>query len=501
MRQLENDVPFLLRGCNINAVRRSRSSAPGVHAAPNQTEQRMSIYPQPERETERMAKLREYAVLDSLPEETYERVTKLAASILGAPLAAVSLIDEDRQWIKSRLGFDAQEIPREVTFCAHAICQNDVFVVEDATRDERFYDNPFVTGEPGLRFYAGAPLQTSAGLNMGTICVLDTQARTITDAQKQTLEHLAAIVIEALECRMVIDREERAKQRFIDAMECLPMGFSMYDPDDRLIACNGNYRAMFPNIAEFIVSGASFEEILREGVARGQFPEAIGNEESWIAQFLENHQAPGERLELRLPDDKWIGLQERRTSETGYVGFTYDITPMKRQEQELARLAWTDSLTGCLNRHRFMELAGREIDRAGREGSKASLLLLDADHFKQVNDRDGHAAGDAILKGLVERWQNVLRSHELIGRIGGEEFCVLLPGTGLEGARSVAEQLRKVISELPFAFEGQLLTVTVSLGVAVLTADDDLSTLLRRADLALYEAKEAGRDRFTVKAA
>lgn len=461
----------------------------------------MPIFPLPEHETERMTKLREYAVLDSLPEETYERVTKLAASILNAPLAAVSLIDENRQWIKSRIGFDASEIPREHTFCAHAICQDDVFVVEDATLDERFCDNPFVTGEPGLRFYAGAQLQTSDGLNMGTVCVLDTQPRTITEEQKQSLEDLAAIVIEALECRLLIDQEERTKRRFIDAMECLPMGFSMYDPDDRLIAYNEHYRMLFPEISEHIVAGVSFEDILRKGVEHGQFPEAIGNEESWIADFMQKHQVPGERHEMRLPDDRWVGFQEQRTSENGYVGFTYDVTPMEQHKQELARLAWTDSLTGCLNRHRFMELADHEIDRARREGGDASLLLLDADHFKLINDRDGHAAGDAILKGLVERWQSVLRSHEFIGRIGGEEFCVLLPNTGLEGASSVAERLRRIIAELPFAFEGQLLKVTVSLGVAVLTADDDLSSLLRRADMALYEAKDAGRDRFAIKAA
>ena len=154
-----------------------------------------------------------------------------------------------------------------------------------------------------------------------------------------------------------------------------------------------------------------------------------------------------------------------------------------------------------MNRHRFMELAGKEVDRARRHGSEMSLLLLDADHFKHINDKYGHAAGDVVLKGLVERWGKSLRSHDLIGRIGGEEFGILLPEVDIHNAVCTANRLRKEIAELPFAFEGQLLRVTVSIGVATLAAGDDLPALMRRADLALYRAKEAGRDGVNASAA
>lgn len=213
------------------------------------------------------------------------------------------------------------------------------------------------------------------------------------------------------------------------------------------------------------------------------------------------HQNPGDPIEQHLPGDNWLRVQERRTSEGGLVGFRFDITKLKRQERELARLAWIDSLTGAMNRCRFTELADNEIDRARRYGNAVSLLLLDADHFKQINDRNGHAAGDEVLKGIVERWKRVLRSHDLLGRIGGEEFCVLLPNAGPGMAARVADRLRTVIAELPFAFEGQLLRMTVSIGVTTLAAGEDLPVLMRRADKALYEAKEGGRDCFIVRAA
>jgi len=461
----------------------------------------MPIYPLPEHENERLVKLRSYEILDSLPEETYQRITRLAAQMLDMPVAVISLVEGNRQWFKARVGSDRDEIPRELSFCAHAICQTDVFVIEDATKDARFSQNPYVTGDPHLRFYAGAPLCTNDGLNMGTLAVIDSKSRTIREEDKKTLADLAAMVMDALETRLIIDRAEKAERRFIDAMECLPNGFVLNDKDDRLVICNKRYREIYAESATYIVPGTTFEEIIRKGVENGQYPDAIGNEEAWIAERLDMHQNPGEPIEQHLPDDKWLSVQERRTSEGGLVGFRFDITKLKRQERELVRLAWTDSLTGTMNRHRFMELAGKDIGRASRHGSEMSLLLLDADHFKQINDRNGHAAGDEVLKGLTERWKHVLRSHDLIGRIGGEEFCVLLPEIGPDGAATAAEKLRTAIAELPFMFEGQLLRVTVSIGVATLAPGDDLPELMRRADKALYQAKETGRDRIIVSAA
>lgn len=461
----------------------------------------MSIFPLPAQEAERVAKLRSYEILDSLPEEAYERITRLTAKTLDMPAAMISLVEGDRQWFKARVGGDRNEIPRELSFCAHTICQNDVFVIEDARKHPKFSDNPFVTQHPHIRFYAGAPLRASGGLNIGTLCVLDTRPRTLSETDRRSLADLAAVVMDALDTRLIIDRAETAERRLIDAVECLPDGFVLYDKDDRLVICNRRYREIYAESADYIRAGVSFEELIRKGVERGQYPDAVGNEEAWIAERLEAHQNPGDPIEQHLPGDIWFRVQERRTSEGGLVGFRFDITKLKRQERDLARLAWTDSLTGAMNRRRIMELAGAEIERARRHGIDVSLLILDLDHFKQINDRNGHTAGDEVLKGMVERWKRELRSHDLVGRIGGEEFCVLLPEIGPEGAVRVAEKLRRATADLPFALEGQLLRATVSIGVATLAPGQDLPDLMRCADRALYEAKDAGRDRFVVSAA
>ena len=131
--------------------------------------------PLPTNEAERLAALKEYHVLDSETEQSYDDITALAAHICEAPIAMVSLVDETRQWFKSRVGLEQQQTPREVAFCAHAILQSKPFIVRDATKDRRFADSALVTGEPHIRFYAGIPLTNPEGLALGTLCVIDQQ--------------------------------------------------------------------------------------------------------------------------------------------------------------------------------------------------------------------------------------------------------------------------------------------------------------------------------------
>ncbi|MEI7669565.1 MAG: histidine kinase dimerization/phospho-acceptor domain-containing protein, partial [Pseudomonadota bacterium] len=161
----------------------------------------------PANEEARLAELEQYEVLDTNPEVVFDRLTRMAAKFFDVPIALVSLIDLNRQWFKSRYGIDATETPRELAFCAHAILENEVFVVPDATLDYRFADNPLVKEAPDIRFYAGAPLRTKSGFNLGTICVIDTKPHhDITEKQKQDLSDLAAIVIDELELRMAVKK-------------------------------------------------------------------------------------------------------------------------------------------------------------------------------------------------------------------------------------------------------------------------------------------------------
>jgi diguanylate cyclase (GGDEF)-like protein len=167
--------------------------------------------PLPENEAERLARLEKYSILDSLPESDYDDLTRLASSICGSPIALISLVDKDRQWFKSRVGLDAEQTPRDHAFCAHAILQpDDVFVVEDATGDDRFESNPLVTGDPGIRFYAGAPLVAPGGEALGTICVIDRKPRELTAEQAASLRTLSRLVVAQLELRSNIESMEQS---------------------------------------------------------------------------------------------------------------------------------------------------------------------------------------------------------------------------------------------------------------------------------------------------
>jgi len=162
---------------------------------------KVSDYPVPANETERLAALRAYKILDTRPEERFDDLTKLAALICGVPISLISLIDRDRQWFKSKFGLGLEETPRAHAFCTHAIMQPEMFVVPDATQDERFAQNPLVTGDLHIRFYAGAPLAARDGHLLGTICVIDHEPHTLSDAQKEALEILSRMVIANIELR------------------------------------------------------------------------------------------------------------------------------------------------------------------------------------------------------------------------------------------------------------------------------------------------------------
>jgi anti-sigma regulatory factor (Ser/Thr protein kinase) len=156
-------------------------------------------------EADRLAALRRYRILDTEPEQRFDDLALLASQICGTPMALISLVDRDRQWFKARVGVDVPQTPRDIAFCHHAIRQPDLFVVPDATQDARFRDNPLVRAAPHIRFYAGAPLITADGHALGTICVIDRRARTLTTEQEAALEALKRQVISQLELRLNLD--------------------------------------------------------------------------------------------------------------------------------------------------------------------------------------------------------------------------------------------------------------------------------------------------------
>jgi diguanylate cyclase (GGDEF)-like protein/PAS domain S-box-containing protein len=188
-------------------------------------------------------------------------------------------------------------------------------------------------------------------------------------------------------------------------------------------------------------------------------------------------------------------LEEDNGEVIGFSVVLRDVTESKVSGDELRRLLVTDHLTGVANRARFFELGEAEEARWRRFGRPLSALMLDADHFKRVNDTHGHAAGDRVLKALAACCQDILRSTDVIGRLGGEEFGILLPGLDLEGAHDVGERVRRAVERMRVPVEGGEIAFTVSVGCATMGGGiDKVSTLLQAADRALYGAKRGGRN-------
>lgn len=308
---------------------------------------------------------------------------------------------------------------------------------------------------------------------------------------------------------------EAAASRLRDAIEALPEGFALFDADDRLVAFNERYRELYAVTGDSIVPGARFEDLLRAGLARGQYPQAEGREEDWIAERMARHRDPQGPQVQELPGNRWLRIDERRTRDGGIAGVRTEVTELVRREQELTELnarldeanlrlelmSDTDGLTAVPNRRHFDRRLAEEWSRLARHGGMPlTLLLVDVDHFKLYNDHHGHLAGDecltAVARALV---QSARRPSDLVARYGGEEFALLLPHTDLAGARVQAQRCLDAVARaaLPHGASPTSAQVTISIGVAVATGGEPRAqqTLIERADAALYAAKGAGRAR------
>ena len=301
-----------------------------------------------------------------------------------------------------------------------------------------------------------------------------------------------------------------ARELLQDAVESLPEGFALFDADDRLVVCNAQYRKLYPISAPVIQPGATFEQIARYGAQHGQYLDAVGHEEAWIAQRVADHRAANHAVLQRLPEGRWLQADERRTPQGGIAGVRTDVTLLVRKEQELAAaneqlalLSTTDGVTGIGNRRRFDERLATEWQRCGRHRSPLAVVMIDIDHFKLYNDHYGHIAGDECLRRVAQLLQaTIRRADEVAARYGGEEFVLLLPDTLLPDAANVATRCMDSLlaAALPHPRSPTAPRLTLSIGVASMVprpgAGSD--TLVQAADAALYRAKHGGRNRFEV---
>lgn len=231
--------------------------------------------------------------------------------------------------------------------------------------------------------------------------------------------------------------------------------------------------------------------------------ERVKDRAGFLARVKELYDNPqlDDHCEIELKDGRTLERHSTvlRNDHAQYLGRVWlfrDITPQKQTEAALLELARHDPLTGAANRRYFFERANEEFARTRRHGSPLSIACFDIDHFKRTNDQYGHAAGDAVLKCLCNTSQDLLRKNEPFARIGGEEFAILMPDTDMKGATHLAERLRQAIAAISVPFNDDEIHVTVSIGVATLSAaDKTIEDCLRRADHAMYSAKQHGRNR------
>jgi diguanylate cyclase (GGDEF)-like protein/PAS domain S-box-containing protein len=463
--------------------------------------------PLPHNESARLNALNEQRILDTPPERAYDDLVRLAAFICGTPTSMISLVDEKRQWFKARVGTETSETPREVAFCAHTILNPDeVTVVEDAAADARFADNPLVTGNPKIRFYAGAPLTTRDGFALGSLCVIDWIPRTLTDQQIDALEILRNQVIREFELRrtaadlahsfalldkaqLLVRESERRYRELVDNSLGL---ICVHDLKGNLILAN-------PAVHERLryLPGELTGKNLAEMIA----PHARHLVQDYLRRIGRNLSDSGlmhvmtKSGEVRVWRYRNVARIEENGS-TSVIGNAEDVTDSQKLQRTLREQVARDPLTKLFNRRYLEDAMQREIRKALRRKRSVALLMVDVDYYKRVNDTHGHSAGDQVLVAIANFLKAGIRAEDMACRYGGDEFVILLTETGQQGALVRADKLRETVKQVKVVHEASLIEgLSLSIGIAAYPENGHtLKELLESADKALYRAKQRGRD-------
>lgn len=316
----------------------------------------------------------------------------------------------------------------------------------------------------------------------------------------------------------VVSRQRRLDQDIDHILESISEGVVIYDREMRLQRCNNTFRETYRLAAPALIKGATLRQILTYGVRAGQWPEALGREEEWISERLAVQSNPAKEMLTNVGDDRWILVRNGLLSDGGTIGIRTDVTDLElaKRDAELrtkelkdlnARLhaaleeitfyANHDILTGLFNRRYFDNFVARDAaDSAdASEREKLHVMHVDLDRFKPVNDTYGHAAGDEVLKNAASVIRSNIGGDDIAARVGGDEFAVILHGSRSEAEwLEFGEQLVRRLGK-SILFDGDEIAVGASIGIAPVGAGRDaIRRAVQNADIALYSAKEAGRD-------
>ena len=445
----------------------------------------------------RQQALDELEIVDSGAESAFDGLVQAASAICGTPIALISLIDHDRQWFKANVGLEGvKETPRCISFCTHAIKQSELFVVEDAQIDPEFSGNPLVTGDPHIRFYAGAPLRLSSGATVGTLCVIGLQPMRLDEDQRKVLCNLSKTAVHLLEGRRAERMEAKYRQEAEQISADMPIGLFATDAAGGCYYTNERWQDLY---------GLSLEESLGNGWTETIHPEdrsAVFAE--WIQAAKEQRQFQ-KTFRLLRHDGSVIHVQSQAKAQrddagttTHFLGFVQDVTTEVALNAEILFQANHDHLTGLFNRRAFEICLSQCVTQLREaEGPDHALLYIDLDQFKIVNDTVGHAAGDRLLvevAGLLKPFQ----SHQAsLARLGGDEFALLLPNCNVTRAEETAQLIIETFEVFRFQARNQQFRVGVSIGVVPLQEQNlRPNAVMQAADTSCFIAKERGRNRW-----
>ena len=322
-------------------------------------------------EAPRLRTLERYDVLEAPPTDAFDRITRLATRLFGVPIAMINFIDQEHQWCLSAHGLAPGRADREVSFCARAIQQRDVMVVPDAREDPRFADNPFVTGEPHIRFYAGAPLTAPNGYRLGTLCLIDDAPRSFSDEDRDTLTDLAGVVMDELTLRHYASDLDASRQAHRETseqrrriLESITDAFMALDEDWTLTYVNAQAEALLERPREELVGRCVWDE----------FPDAVGSTFQDKYETAVEEARTVEFLEYYSPLDRWLDVKAF-PFEGGLSVYFDDVTDRVEAEENLRR--------------------ERDLTEAILDTSVAALVIVDADgHISFANERAGEILGD-----------------------------------------------------------------------------------------------------------
>lgn len=459
-------------------------------------------------EEARVTALHYLQILDTPPQECFDRITRFCTQAFDCSIALISLVDTNRQWFLARSGVDICETRRDISFCSHALEAGGPLLIPDALEDNRFRSNPLVTGGPGIRSYLGQPIASSDGYLLGTLCLADQRPDRFHEGHLDQLGYLGKIVedlIEAYHQRILATqltadlsqrstRLEQSNRIFAQAEKVakigswqleLASGKMVYsdeslailglpkDKDFTLETALGLYvpedRPLVVATLEKVISGAGSTYIEADVIT-----------------------PTGQRRRIKAAGER---IEPTSDTSASLVGILQDVTDAYHSHMALKRAADYDSLTNLLNRQAFDRQLGEQLKVQRKSGSEFFVLLLDLDGFKDINDTFGHLVGDVVLEEISSRIVAAVPSEATIARWGGDEFAVITP-TGIlrDEATRIGENLIRAVSK-DVEIAGRKIAVSATCGLAQSGEAIVARELLRRADLALYhgKAREPGR--------